>query len=313
MRIASDCARFFVSLLLGPADAVAKNRALPRWQAAKPAPEVGDEDTVRGFPIRAANPGRRSPSIRRSCRVAPAPRSPGGRRGFPSPGSRARNLGPVGPPKSISFWIVKPVNGRLYGRYSPASSFTLSPSPALLRASPTEQGTGAEHCRASPSATRGRSSPTRRRERRAGKRRPIANGTARRMGAPGDETGLTPIETALFPIPWPLMLHTRWPSTAESAADQPRERPPAGRAAARIASSGASRPVHASSERAPWRTRTSIPSTVCAPAALAAAQQRGRLAPVDHVDDDLAGAKPVPSAGAARSNGSSPPGRPRSS
>ncbi len=47
-------------------------------------------------------------------------------------------------------------------------------------------------------------------------------------------------------------------------------RGPQARAAARIESSGGSRPVQISSERAPWRTRISMPSTVAAPAASAA-------------------------------------------
>ncbi len=46
---------------------------------------------------------------------------------------------------------------------------------------------------------------------------------------------------------------------------------PAERAAARIVSSGGSCPVQIFSERAPWRTSTSMPSTVAPPAASAAA------------------------------------------
>ncbi len=61
------------------------------------------------------------------------------------------------------------------------------------------------------------------------------------------------------------------------------------RAAARIVASGGSRPLHTASDSAPWRTRTSIPSTVSAPAAAAASSRRGRPLAVDHVDDDLAG------------------------
>ena len=61
------------------------------------------------------------------------------------------------------------------------------------------------------------------------------------------------------------------------------------RAAARMTSSGASRPVQMRKESAPCWTRTSIPSTTVAPAAAAAASRRVGSLAVDHVDHGLAG------------------------
>ena len=55
------------------------------------------------------------------------------------------------------------------------------------------------------------------------------------------------------------------------------------RAASRIASTGASRPVQASKLNAPWRTRTSSPSTTVHPRRRASATSSGAAGPVDQV------------------------------